>query len=41
MKKLIFLIKKLIRYEKQLEEVTGHDLDKLIADRVKKELNEQ
>ena len=38
MKKLIALIKKLIRYEKQLEEVTGTDLDKLIAERVKKEL---
>lgn len=38
MKRLKALIKTLIRYEKKAEEITGKDLDKLVADRIKKEL---
>jgi hypothetical protein len=40
MKKLIALIKTLIRYEKKAEEITGLDIDKLVADRIKKELDD-
>jgi DNA polymerase III alpha subunit (gram-positive type) len=38
MKRLKALIKTLIRYEKKAEKITGKDLDKLVADRIKKEL---
>lgn len=38
MKKLKALIKTLLRYEKKAEEITGKDIDKLVADRIKKEL---
>jgi hypothetical protein len=38
MKRLKALIKTLIRYEKKAEEITGKDIDKLVADRIKKEL---
>jgi DNA polymerase III alpha subunit (gram-positive type) len=40
MKRLKALIKTLIRYEKKAEEITGKDLDKLVADRIKRELND-
>lgn len=38
MKKLLQLLKTMIRFEKKAEEITGKDLDALIAERVKKEL---
>jgi hypothetical protein len=40
MKKLVALIKTLIRYEKKAEEITGLDIDQLVADRIKRELND-
>jgi hypothetical protein len=40
MKRLKALIKTLIRYEKKAEEITGKDIDKLVADRIKRELND-
>jgi DNA polymerase III alpha subunit (gram-positive type) len=40
MKRLKAFIKTLIRYEKKAEEITGKDLDKLVADRIKRELND-
>jgi DNA polymerase III alpha subunit (gram-positive type) len=40
MKRIKALIKTLIRYEKKAEEITGKDLDKLVAERIKRELND-
>jgi hypothetical protein len=40
MKRLKAFIKTLIRSEKKAEEITGKDLDKLVADRIKRELND-
>jgi hypothetical protein len=40
MKKLVAFIKTLIRYEKKVEQITGADIDKLVADRIKQELND-
>ena len=40
MKKLLQLLKTLIKYEKKAEEITGKDLDALIAERVKRELEQ-
>jgi DNA polymerase III alpha subunit (gram-positive type) len=41
MKRLKALIKTLIRYEKKAEEITGKDLDKIVLDRIKKELKDE
>jgi hypothetical protein len=40
MKKLVAFIKTMIRYEKKVEQITGADIDKLVADRIKQELND-
>jgi len=40
MKKLVAFIKTLIRYKKKAEQITGVDIDKLVADRIKQEIND-
>jgi hypothetical protein len=40
MKRLRAFIRTLIRLEKKAEEITGKDLDKLVAERIKQELND-